>query len=165
MGKKEQGVADQVAAHQTPIVHPPIRSVQSLDSANVQHTSQVILSAGVRRQQQEEKEEAALQTPIAQLQTRSARNLVSASVNATSLEMQSAGAREIPCAAVRLEEEWTQAANRTLIVLSLTLSALSLASASAAAMRQEMRSVGGEETLCAVDRGATRMLGSGIFLL
>ena len=152
-----------------PIVHPPIRSVQSLDSVNVQHTSLVILSAGVHQQQQEKgKEEAALQTPIAQLRTPSALNLVSASVSATSLEMQSAGDREKLCAAAMLEEEemeWTQDANQTLIVLSLTLSALSLASASAAAMRQEMRSVGGEETLCAVDRGATRMLGSGIFLL
>ena len=64
---------------------------------------------------------------------------------------------------LRLEKE-TQAANRTLIVLPLTPSALSLASASAAAMRREMRSAGGEETLCAADRGASRMLGWGIFL-
>ena len=164
--KKEQGV-DKVAAHQTLIVHPPIRSVRSLDSANVQHTSQVIPSAGVHRQKQEEKqkeEEAAPQMPIVQLRTQSALNLVSASVSATSLEMQSAGARETPyAAAVRLEKE-TQAANRTLIVLPLTPSALSLASASAAAMRREMRSAGGEETLCAADRGASRMLGWGIFL-
>ena len=102
--------------------------------------------------------------PIVQLRTQSALNLVSASVSATSLEMQSAGARETPyAAAVRLEKE-TQAANRTLIVLPLTPSALSLASASAAAMRREMRSAGGEETLCAADRGASRMLGWGIFL-
>merc|ERR1711971_347919 len=130
MGKKEQGLAHQVAAHQTPIVHPPIRSVQSLDSVNVLHTSLVILSAGAHQQQQQEKEkeEAAPQMPIAQLRTRSARNLVSASVSATSLEMHSAGARETPCAAVRLEEEeGTQDTNRTLIVLSLTQSALSLA--------------------------------------
>merc|ERR1711971_172041 len=122
--KKEQGVAHQVAAHQMLIVHPPILSVQSLDSANVQHTSLVILSAGVHQQkQQQEKEEDALQMPIAQLQTRFALNLVSASVSATSLEMQSAGAKEIRFAAVRPEEEemeWTQAANRMLIVLSLT---------------------------------------------
>ena len=90
--------------------------------------------------------------PIVQLRTQSALNLVSASVSATSLEMQSAGARGTLCAAaVRLEEEVTQGAVRTPIVLPLIPSVLSLDSASAAAMRQEMRSVGGEETLCAVD--------------
>ena len=90
--------------------------------------------------------------PTAQLRTRSALNLVSASVSATRLEMQSAGARGTLCAAtVRLEEEVTQGAVRTPIVLPLIPSVLSLHSASAAAMRQEMRSVGGEETLCAVE--------------
>ena len=161
---KEDKEVDKEAAHQTPIVRRLIRSAQSLDSANVQHISQVILSAGVNWQQLEEKEEAALQTLIAQLPTRCALNSVSASVSATSLAIQSVGAKEkqFAVAVVRLEEE-TQAAILTPIVLPLTQFALSLAFASAAAMRREMRSVGGEETLCAVDQGATRILGWGIF--
>merc|ERR1712037_995898 len=102
--------------------------------------------------EEEEKEEVVLQMPIAQLLTRSALNLVSASVSATSLATQSDGAKEKQCAAaVRLEE--TLAAILTRIVLPLTQFAPSLAFASAAAISRERRSVGGEETLCAVDRG------------
>ena len=146
---------DKEAAPQTPIVRRLIQSAQSLDSANVQHISQVILSAGVnwQQQQEEKEEEAVLQTPIAQLLIRSAPNLDSASVSATSLAMQSAGAKEKQCAVAGRLEEKTLAAILTPIVLPLTLFALSLAFASAAAMRREMRSVGGEETLCVVDGG------------
>ena len=146
---------DKEAAPQTPIVRRLIQSAQSLDSANVQHISQVILSAGVnwQQQQEEKEEEAVLQTPIAQLLIRSAPNLDSASVSATSLAMQSAGAKEKQCAVAGRLEEKTLAAILTPIVLPLTLFALSLDFASAAAMRREMRSVGGEETLCAVDGG------------
>ena len=146
---------DKEAAPQTPIVCHLIQSAQSLDSANVQHISQVILSAGVnwQQQQEEKEEEAVLQTPIAQLLIRSAPNLDSASVSATSLAMQSAGAKEKQCAVAGRLEEKTLAAILTPIVLPLTLFALSLAFASAAAMRREMRSVGGEETLCVVDGG------------
>ena len=148
--KGEKQVVHKEAVHQTPIVRRLIRSAQSLASVNVQHISQGIQSAGL--DQQEEEEEAVLQMPIAQLLTRSALNLVSASVSATSLATQSAGAKEKQCAtAVRLEE--TLAAILTRIVLPPTQCAPSLDFASAAAISRERRSVGGEETLCAVDRG------------
>lgn len=149
--KEDKQVVHKEAVHQTPIVRRLIRSAQSLASVNVQHISQGIQSAGLD-QQEEEEEEAVLQMPIAQLLTRSALNLVSASVSATSLATQSAGAKEKQCAAaVRLEE--TLAAILTRIVLPPTQFAPSLAFASAAAISRERRSVGGEETLCAVDRG------------
>ena len=102
----------------------------------------------------EEEEEGALQMPIVQLLTQSALSLVSASVSATSLEMPSAGAKErqfVASVAVRLLEE-TRAASLTQIVLPPTRSAPSLAFASAAAINREMRSVGEEETLCALER-------------
>merc|ERR1712037_870933 len=156
MGVKEKQEAQKEGVHQTLIVHRLIRSAQSLVSVNVQHTSQGIQSAGVDCQhlqlEEEEEEEAVLQMPIVQLLTRSALNLVSASVSATSLATQSAGAKEKQCAAaVRLEE--TLAAILTRIVLPPTQFAPSLDFASAAAISREVRSVGAEQTLCAVDRG------------
>merc|ERR1711963_998603 len=147
---------DKEAANQMPIVLRLIRSARSLDSVNVQHISQVIQSAGLDFQEQEKEEEqreAALQMPTVQLLTRSVLNLVSVSVSATSLEMLSAGAKEkqFAAVAVRLLEE-TRAASLTRIVLPPTRSALSLAFASAAAISREMRSVGEEETRCAVEK-------------
>ena len=133
------------AAHRMLIVHLQIRSAQSLDSVNVQHMSQVTLSAGVHQQQEEKQvQEAALQTPIAQPRTQCALSLVSANVPATSLEMLNVGAKERLC--VELEE--MQAAIQTPIVPQPIRSVLSLVFASAAVISRGMKNVGGGETLC-----------------
>ena len=135
------------AAHRMLIVHLQIRSAQSLDSVNVQHMSQVTLSAGVHQQQEEKQvQEAALQTPIAQPRTQCALSLVSANVPATSLEMLNVGAKERLC--VELEEAEMQAAIQTPIVPQLIRSVLSLVFASAAVISRGVKNVGGGETLC-----------------
>ena len=133
------------AAHRMLIVHLQIRSAQSLDSVNVQHMSQVTLSAGVHQQQEQKQvQEVALQTPIAQLRTQCALSLVSANVPATSLEMLNVGAKERLC--VELEE--MQAAIQTPIVPQPIRSVLSLVFASAAVISRGVKNVGGGETLC-----------------
>ena len=149
-------------AHLMQIVQHLILFALNMAFANVQVISREIQSAGKGAKEEEkevdkeekEQEEAALQMPIVQLLTQSALSLVSASVNATSLEMLSAGVKEkqfVASVAVRLLEE-TRAASLTQIVLPPTRSAPSLAFASAAAINREMRSVGEEETLCALER-------------